>query len=97
MQPQHLSGDGVQLPSGVVDAFPEQAEAGMPVDPLGSLRTYVVLELKEARNGVMVPAPEKEGQGAEEPGLLLLFPILYIYWSSDWRAFCLPPAYSMVC
>jgi hypothetical protein len=28
------------------------------------------LELKEVRNGAMVPAPEKEGQGAEEPGLL---------------------------
>jgi hypothetical protein len=30
---------------------------------------YVMLELKESGNGVLVPAPEKEGQGAEEPGL----------------------------
>jgi hypothetical protein len=29
-----------------------------------------MLELKESGNGVVVPAPEKEGQGAEEPGLL---------------------------
>jgi hypothetical protein len=70
MQPQQLCGDGVQILSGVVDAFPEQTEASMSVDPPGSLRTYVVLELKEGRNGAMVCASEKEGQGAEEPGLL---------------------------
>jgi hypothetical protein len=29
-----------------------------------------MLELKESGCGVVVPAPEKEGQGAEEPGLL---------------------------
>jgi hypothetical protein len=31
-----------------------------------------MLELNGAGNGVVVPAPEVEGQGAEEPGLLHL-------------------------
>jgi hypothetical protein len=54
----------------VVDAFTEQTEAGTSVDPPGSIRAYVVLEVKEVRNGAMVPTPEKEGKGTEEPGLL---------------------------
>jgi hypothetical protein len=54
----------------VVNALPEQTEASLSVDPLGSFGTYVMLELKESGNGVVVLAPEKEGQGAEESGLL---------------------------
>jgi hypothetical protein len=53
----------------VVDAFTEQTEASTSIDPPGSIRQYMVLELKEARNGALVPAPEKEGQGTEEPSL----------------------------
>jgi hypothetical protein len=54
----------------VVDVFTDQTEVSKSVDPPGSIRPYKVLELKEARNGALVPAPEKEGQGTEEPGLL---------------------------
>jgi hypothetical protein len=50
----------------VVIAFTEQTEASTSVDPPGSIRTYMVLEVKEA----LVPTPEKERKGTEEPGLL---------------------------
>jgi hypothetical protein len=53
----------VHLVSGVVDAFSEQTEATASVDPAGSIRAYMVLELKETRDGAFIPAPEKKGKG----------------------------------
>jgi hypothetical protein len=44
----------------MVDAFVEQTEASVSVDPLGSVRVYMVLELKEMRDGAMVPASKME-------------------------------------
>jgi hypothetical protein len=35
----------------VVDAFLEQTEASASVDPTGSIRAYMVLEMKETRDG----------------------------------------------
>jgi hypothetical protein len=43
----------------------EQTEASTSVDPLGSVRVYMVLELKETRDGAMVPASKKEGKGTQ--------------------------------
>jgi hypothetical protein len=40
---------------GVVDQFPEKGEDGASIDPIGSVRVYVVTELKEPGNDVMVP------------------------------------------
>jgi hypothetical protein len=42
----------------------------MSGDPPGSIRSYMVLELQEARNGALFPAPEKEGKGTEETARL---------------------------
>jgi transposase len=42
-----------------VDAFTEQTEAISSVDPAGSVRVYMVLELKEMRDGAMVPESKK--------------------------------------
>jgi hypothetical protein len=36
--------------------FPEKGEAGASIDPIGSVRVYVVTELKEPGNGIMVSA-----------------------------------------
>jgi hypothetical protein len=54
----------------VVDAFTEQTEASVSVDPAGSTRVYMVLELKETRDGAMGPASMKEGKGTQELALL---------------------------
>jgi hypothetical protein len=40
-------------------------EAGTPVDPVDSVRDYMVTELKEKGNGVMVSAPKEEGKGTQ--------------------------------
>jgi hypothetical protein len=45
--------------------FPEKGEVGAYVDPLGSVRVYVVTELKEPGNGVMVSASKEEGKGTQ--------------------------------
>jgi hypothetical protein len=39
-------------------------EAGVSVDPIVSVRVYVVMELKEPRNGVMVPASKERASVA---------------------------------
>jgi hypothetical protein len=49
----------------VVDAFTEETEASASVDPVGSVRVYVVFELKETRDGALIPASKKEGKGAQ--------------------------------
>jgi hypothetical protein len=36
----------------------------------GSIRSHVQLELQKVRNIILLPAPEKEKNGREEPGLL---------------------------
>jgi hypothetical protein len=48
----------------------EQTEASASVDPLGSVRVYMVLELKEMRDGTMVPVSKKVGKGTQQFGLL---------------------------
>jgi hypothetical protein len=53
--------------------FPEKGEAGASVDPGDSDRVHVVTELKEAGNGVMVPASEEERKGTLQLGLVYLF------------------------
>jgi hypothetical protein len=40
--------------------LPEKGEAGASIDPLGSFRVYMVAELKEPGNGVMVSASKEE-------------------------------------
>jgi hypothetical protein len=45
--------------------FPEKGEAGVSVDPLGSVRIYVVTELKEPGKGVMVSASKEERKVAQ--------------------------------
>jgi hypothetical protein len=42
----------------------EQTEASASVDPAGSITVYMAPELKEMRDGALVPAPEKEGKGS---------------------------------
>jgi hypothetical protein len=42
-----------------MDSFPEKGEAGVSVDPVSSIRLYVVSEMKETGGGVMVPASFK--------------------------------------
>jgi hypothetical protein len=54
----------------VVDAFPEQTEASASVDPSDSVRADMVPELKETTDVAVVPAPEGEVKGTEEPDLL---------------------------
>jgi hypothetical protein len=49
----------------VVDSFPEKGEAGVSVDPIGSIRVYVVTDLKKVGNGVMVPASKEDRKGTQ--------------------------------
>jgi hypothetical protein len=49
----------------VVDAFTEQKEANASVDPLGRVRVYIVVELKETRDCAMIPASKKGGKGTQ--------------------------------
>jgi hypothetical protein len=46
-------------------AFTEHTETGASVDLLGSVRVYMVLELKETRDGAMVSASKQGGKGTE--------------------------------
>jgi hypothetical protein len=48
-----------------VHPFPEKGEAGASIDSVGSVRVYVVTELKETGNGVMVSASKEEGKGTQ--------------------------------
>jgi hypothetical protein len=43
----------------------EQTGASASVDPLGSIRVYMVLELKETRDGATVSVSKKEGKGIQ--------------------------------
>jgi hypothetical protein len=49
----------------VVYPFSEKHEARACIDPLGSVRVYVVTELKEPGNGVTVPAFKEERKGTQ--------------------------------
>jgi hypothetical protein len=48
-----------------MDAFTDQTEARASIDPVGSVRVYMVLELKETRDGVLISASKNEGKGTE--------------------------------
>jgi hypothetical protein len=50
--------------------FPEKGEAGASIDSVGNVRVYVVTELKEPGNVVMVSASKEEVKGAQELGTL---------------------------
>jgi hypothetical protein len=43
-----------------VDPFPEEGEAGLSVDLIGSIQMYVVTELKETGSNIVVPAFKEE-------------------------------------
>jgi hypothetical protein len=45
--------------------WPEKQEAGVSIDSVGSVRIYVVTELKEPGNGVMVSASKEERKVAQ--------------------------------
>jgi hypothetical protein len=45
--------------------FLEKRKVGASIDSVGSVRVYVVTELKESGNGVMVPASKEEGKGTQ--------------------------------
>jgi hypothetical protein len=64
-----------------VDPFTEKGKAGASVDPVGSVRVYVVLEPKETRDGVKVPASEEETKGTRYLGPQRLEPS-YVWMSS---------------
>jgi hypothetical protein len=49
----------------LVNPFMEQLEAGESIGPVGSVRVYMVSELKEMGYGVMVCASKEERKGTQ--------------------------------
>jgi hypothetical protein len=47
-----------------------KGEAGASIDPVGSVRVYVMTELKEPGNAVMIPASKEERKGTQYLGPL---------------------------
>jgi hypothetical protein len=55
---------------GIVESITDKGEAGASVDPVGSVRVYVVSELKETGDGVTIPASKEEKKVVQQLGPL---------------------------